>query len=305
MPMSSAADVRVTTLDAYLPREGSPERLTIRTDVHVARVTFDGVRASGVELLDGSVIEAGHVVLCAGVYGDPPILMRSGIGPADELRSHGIPVLADLPGVGANVVDHPAIAIDPGYRGAAASSAMHFLASFHASATPADAPPDLAFWWADPLEDDFELSVVLMKPATRGRVRLRSADPAAAPVIELPALSERHDVERLVEAYRRGLDVVGHPEVRRHCTEAAPSDATDDELTERILSEAWSLPHVVGTCAMGARPEEGAVVDVDAAVYGAEALTIADASIMPDIPSGFTHFPTIMVAERLAERVAA
>lgn len=299
MPMSSAADVRVTTLDAYLPRDGSPERLTIRSNAQVARVTFDGRRASGVELLDGSVVEAGHVVLCAGVYGDPPILMRSGIGPADELRSHGIPVLADVPGVGANLVDHPAVAIDPGYRGAAAASAMHFLATFHASATPVDAPPDLAFWWADPLDDDFELSVLLMKPATRGAVRLRSADPAAAPVIELPALTERDDIRRLVEAYRRGLEVVGHPEVRRHCTAAAPSDAGDDELAARILGEAWSLPHVVGTCAMDS------VVDSSGAVHGVEALTVADASIMPDMVSGFTHFPTIMVAERLAERVAA
>jgi choline dehydrogenase len=201
--------------------------------------------------------------------------------------------------VGANLVDHPAVAIDPGYRGAAAASAMHFMATFHASATPADAPPDLAFWWADPLDDDFELSVLLMKPATRGAVRLRSADPAAAPVIELPALTERDDLRRLVEAYRRGLEVVGHPEVRRHCTAAAPSDAGDDELAARILDEAWSLPHVVGTCAMGP------VVDSSGAVHGVEALTVADASIMPDMVSGFTHFPTIMVAERLAERVAA
>jgi choline dehydrogenase len=296
MPMSSTEDLRVTTLDAYLG-DDSPERLTIQADTQVGRVVFDRLRATGVELLDGSVVGAGHVVLCAGVYGDPPILMRSGIGPADDLRSHDIAVLADLPGVGANLVDHPAVAIDPGYRGPAAESAMHFLATFHASGTPASAPADLAFWWADPLEDDFELSVMLMKPATRGAVQLRSADPAAAPVIHLPALSEPEDLERLVEAYQRGLEVVEHPEVRRHCTQAAPSDAPP----ERIRDEAWSLPHVVGTCAMGARPDDGAVVGSDGAVHGVEALTIADASIMPDIPSGFTHFPTIMVAERLSE----
>jgi choline dehydrogenase-like flavoprotein len=297
MPMNSTVDERVTTLDAYLAAPS--DHLTIRADSQVARITFDGPRANGVELLDGSVIEAGHVVLCAGVYGNPPILMRSGIGPADDLRSHGIAVLADLPGVGANLVDHPAVAIDPGYRGPAADSAMHFMATFHASTTPADAPPDLAFWWADPLEDDFELSVLLMKPESRGAVRLRSPDPAAAPLIELPALTERTDVERLVEAYRRGLEVVGHPDIRRHCQEAGPADADP----ARIVDEAWSLPHVVGTCAMGVSPENGAVVDTFGAVYGVEALTVADASVMPDIPSGFTHFPTIMVAERLAEHL--
>ncbi|HEX4734600.1 MAG TPA: GMC oxidoreductase [Thermoleophilaceae bacterium] len=297
MPMSSTADLRVTTLDAYL--DDAPKRLTIQADTQVARVAFDRARAIGVELLDGSVIEAGHVVLCAGVYGDPPILMRSGIGPADDLRPHGIAVLADLPGVGANLVDHPAVAIDPGYRGPAADSAMHVLATFHASTTPPDQPPDLAFWWADPLEDDFELSVLLMKPASRGAVRLRSADPAAAPVIELPTLTEQTDVERLTEAYRRGLEIVGHPEVRKHCDGAPPSDADP----ARILDEAWSLPHVVGTCAMGDSPDAGAVVDRYGAVHGVEGLTVADASVMPDIPSGFTHFPTIMVAERLSEHV--
>jgi choline dehydrogenase len=305
MPMSSAVDARVTTADAYLPPDGAPGNLEIRADAYVARVVLDRTRARGVELLDGSVIEAGHVVLAAGVFAGPPLLMRSGIGPADHLRELGIEVLADLPGVGANLADHPAVAIDPGYRGPASASAMHFIATFHAPRTPADAPPDLMFWWADPLENDFELSVVLLKPRTRGLVRLRSANPADAPVIVLPALSERDDLERLAHAYRRGLEVVADPDIRKHCSEDAPADPGDDALFQRILDEHWSLPHVVGTCAMGVRPEAGAVVDERGRVHGVEALTVADASIMPDVPSGFTHFPTIMIAERLSEQITS
>jgi choline dehydrogenase len=305
MPMSSTADVRITTVDAYLPLEQTAGNLAIRTDTQVARIVFDGTRARGVELVDGAVVEAGHVVLCAGVYGNPPILMRSGVGPADQLHALDIDVLADLGGVGANLADHPAVAIDPGYRGPAAESAMHFIATFRAAGTPADAAPDLMYWWADPLENDFELSIVLLKPASRGSVRLRSADPRDAPVIELPALTERADVDRLAEGYRRALEVVGHPDIRAHCKADAPTDPGAGELVERIRDEAWSLPHVVGTCALGTRPEDGAVVDPSGAVFGTEALTIADASIMPDVPSGFTHFPAIMIAERLSEQVAA
>ncbi|MGZ6840009.1 MAG: GMC family oxidoreductase, partial [Frankiaceae bacterium] len=106
MPMSSRQGIRVTTADAYLPLNDTPPNLTIRPDGLVADVVFDHERASGVRLADGAVIEAGWVVLCAGTYGTPTILMRSGVGPAQHLRSIGIPVLTDLPGVGANLADH-------------------------------------------------------------------------------------------------------------------------------------------------------------------------------------------------------
>ncbi len=158
-------------------------------------------------------------------------------------------------------------------------------------------------WLADPDEDaSFAIEVVLLRPRSRGAVRLRSADPTDPPIIELPNLSDASDVERLAEGYRRALDVANRPEVRRLCSGPAPADPQD--LDELIRAEQYSIPHVAGTCAMGPRPEDGAVVDASGRVYGSERLSVVDASIMPDVPSGFTHIPTIMIAERLSEHIA-
>jgi choline dehydrogenase len=134
--------------------------------------------------------------------------MRSGIGPAAHLRSHEIPVRLDLPGVGANLADHAGVDIDCGYRGPARSAPLfHLLATFHSSATPSDEAPDLMLWLSDPRGDPpvFEIDVGLLRPRSRGTVRLRSADPAEPPRIELPGLRDPSDAERLAEAYLRGL----------------------------------------------------------------------------------------------------
>jgi choline dehydrogenase len=309
MPMSSRDGLRVTSADAYLPVGLTPPNLTIQGDSEVAEILFDGSRARGVQLVDGSVIEAGCVVLCAGVYGSPAILMRSGVGPSDHLRSLGIPVRVDLPGVGANLADHPSIAVDCGYRGSGrVGPVLHAPVTFHSSATPTDEAPDLMFWLSDPEGDPpvFEIGVLLLKPLSRGVVRLRSADPRQAPSITLPSMDDGSDVVRLGEGYRRALEVAQDARVRALCSDGPPPEPPDARTLEGIIRQgAISIPHVVGTCAMGPHPEEGAVVDASGRVHGIEAVTVADASIMPDEPSGFTHFPTIMIAERLSELVAS
>ena len=311
MPMSSRDGLRVTTALAYLPLGRTPPNLTIRSDAQVSKVIFEGTRATGVGLLDGTAIDASCVVLSAGTYGSPPILMRSGLGPAEHLRSVGLPVRLDLPGVGANLVDHPAVDIDCGYRGAArAAPLLQSLATFHSSAVSRDAPPDLMLWVRDPSPPEnppqFTIDVVLLKPRSRGSVRLRSADPADPPRVELPNLREPSDVERLTEAYRRGWDVASRPRIRRLCADPLPAESGNDhELRRSIRQAAYSDPHVVGTCSMGLSPENGAVVDGSGRVYGTERLFVVDASIMPTVPSGFTHIPTIMIAERLSEQIAA
>jgi 5-(hydroxymethyl)furfural/furfural oxidase len=116
-------------------------------------------------------------------------------------------------------------------------------------------------------------------------------------------LNEGSDVERLAEGYRRALEVANQPGLRRLCGGEAPAEP--DDLAGLIRANAYSIPHVVGTCAMGPRSEDGAVVDAAGRVYGTEGLSVADASIMPDVPSGFTHIPTVMIAERLSEQVAS
>jgi len=309
MPMNSRDGVRVTTADAYLPAASTPPNLTVRGDAQVADLVFDGACASGVRLSDGTIIEAGWVVLCAGTYGSPAILMRSGIGPEHHLRSVGVSVRADLPGVGANLADHPGLDVDCGYQGAGRRAPMlHAIATFHSSRSTASEPPDVMFWLTDPDQESpsFEISVLLLKPRSRGAVRLRSADPLEPPSIELPSLSDSVDVERLAEAYRRALEVANHPHVRRLCAGAPPDEPKGAaELDELLRTETRSIPHVVGTCSMGPRPDDGGVVDARGSVHATERLSVIDASIMPDVPSGFTHVPTIMIAERLSDHVAS
>jgi choline dehydrogenase len=309
MPMSSRHGIRVTTADAYLPVGGTPPNLTVRASAQVAEVAFEETYARGVRLVDGSTIEAGWVILSAGTYGSPPILMRSGIGPAEHLRSLDIPVRIDLPGVGANLADHGGVDIDCGYRGTGRRAPIfHLLATFHSSNTSSDQAPDLMLWLSDPHGDPpiFEIDVGLLRPRSRGSVRLRSADPADPPRVELPGLRDPFDVERLAEAYLRGLEVALRPEIRSLCAKPPSPEAPGvDELRELIRAKHYSLPHVVGTCAMGPRADDGSVVDTSGRVHGIARLSVLDASIVPNGPSAFTHLATIMVAERLSEQIAS
>jgi choline dehydrogenase len=142
------------------------------------------------------------------------------------------------------------------------------------------------FWVSDPTGDppSYSLEVVLMKPRSRGSVRLRSADPVDPPVVDLPGLRDPADVERLAEAYQRGLEVADRPEIRGLCSGPRPPDPGDREALRTFIREhRYLLPHVVGTCAMGTSPHDGAVVDASGGVHGVERLSVVDASIMPDL----------------------
>ena len=307
MPMNTRAGERVTTADAYLPLGATPPTLTVRPGAHVDRVIFEGTRARGVRLLDGTEVEAGWVALSAGTYGSPAILMRSGVGAADHLRSFDIPVVVDLPGVGANLADHPSAVLEAPYPAEVRRAPLlHTIATFHSESAPSDGPHDLLLWISEPAGDPttFEIDVVLMRPTCRGTVRLRSTDPADAPRIVLPDRRERADMNRLIEGYHRAREVAEQPEVARRCRELSAARAENaDALPGWILENSYSVPHVVGTCAMGASPDDGAVVDPSGHVHGTERLSVVDASIIPEPTSGFPHVVTIMLSERLAEEV--
>jgi choline dehydrogenase len=308
MPMSSLAGIR-TTATAYLAAVGERGNLAIRVDTPIDQVVFDGARAIGVRLVDGTEVHATTVVLSGGTYGSPAILMRSGVGPADHLRELGIEVRADLPGVGANLADHPAVDLDTGYAGPARPAPqLHSIATFHSRTAGSAGAPDLMLWLYDPAvgsTPQMTIDVVLLKPECRGVVRLRSADPADPPLIHLPRPLGDADLDRLAEGYQRALEVAAQPPLRRLRTNAPPAPpATRDELRSLIRQASYSVPHVVGTCAMGPSPTAGAVVDASGRVHGVENLYVADASIIPEPPSGFPHLPTIMLAERLAEVIA-
>src|SRR4029077_10244105 len=140
---------------------------------------------------------------------------------------------------------------------------------------------------------------------SRGSVRLRSADVESPPVIDLRLLSERSDLELLAEGYERAYDVATQTELRRVCGGPLNPPVHDRrDLLRMVQENAYPLPHVFGTCAMGPSPEDGAVVDGSGRVHGTDGLYVIDASIMPSVPSAFTHIPTIAIAERLSDDLA-
>jgi choline dehydrogenase len=178
----------MSTALTYLGPARSRPTLELRAGALVDRVVLVHGRARGVQLTGGEVVEADGVVLAAGAYGSPAILLRSGIGPAGHLRALGLPVVAHRPGVGANLVDHPLVAVDlpatPGRRGPAFS----VLLTMRSSLTPAADPPDLHVFLAGPFDDPSVPSGAvagivtgLLSPRSRGSLRLRSADPAEPP----------------------------------------------------------------------------------------------------------------------------
>ncbi len=311
MPMSSRDGKRVSVADAYLPVGATPPNMTLRSEAQVARVLFEGIRTRGVELVDGSVIDAGQVVLSAGVFGSPAILMRSGIGPATDLRSIGIPTVIDLSGVGENLADHPGL--DTEYETESPARdvpIVHSTATFHSESASTGEPPDLMFWVSDPFAAPgeptlFSVEVILLKPRSRGRVQLRSPDPLDQPRVTVPYLSEESDVDRLVEGYLLAREVANRPELRGLLTSQATVLTDREDLRRMVRETNYPVPHFAGTCAMGPEPDRGAVVDTSGRVHGTEGLSVIDASIMPTVPSGFTHISTIMIAERLAERIGA
>ena len=309
MPFSAVGGSRVTSADAFLPPDVDLPNLAIRADAPVANVVIEAGRATGVRLVDGSEIRASRIVLAAGVYGSPTIRLRSGIGPSEHLRGLGIPVTLDLGGVGTNLADHPSVAVDSGWRGRGVDGpVLHTMATFRSSIAGPNDPPDLAIWVADPPGDEpsFEFEALLIKPDSRGSVRLRSADLTTPPRITLPGIRERRDVGRLAEAYRLCVELANRPEVRAIAEgPVPPMPATEEELRRTVVEEYYSVPHTIGTCRMGPSGDGGDVVDALGRVHGVEGLSVIDASIIPEATAGFPHLVTIMLADRLGETMAA
>jgi choline dehydrogenase len=316
LPVNCRDEVRMSTALTYLPAAEERANLEVRSDTEVAEVAMDGARATGVRLIDGTLLEAGAVALCAGAYGSPTLLLRSGIGPVAHLTDLGIPVRVDLPGIGSNLADHPSVSLkmpyiaDPG-----PAPLFQVVATLRSEGAEQAGPPDLQLLVFGPYPAEegspplFYSAAALLKPHSRGTVELRSAAPTDAPRIQLGYLSEEADVERLLEGLERAEAIAAHPAMRSLC---APGNADDngpptapEERREWVRRNCWTYHHPVGTCAMGPAPERGAVVDRRGRVHGTEGLFVADASVMPDIPSANTLIPTLMVAERFAELISA
>jgi choline dehydrogenase len=322
--------VRHSVVDGYLrPALGRPN-LVVRTGAPVVRVLFDGRKATGVRLRSGEqVIARGGVILTAGSLRTPQLLMLSGVGPAAHLSEYGIPVVADLPGVGANLHDHPMItpvwpvttgttlldAQDDTSRAAyrlARRGPLASVAQAMAVLPLRDGAPDLQVYFTllgfepglVPMGQPAVTALtVLLTPVSRGTVRLRSANAGDPPVVDPAYLADETDRKAL----RQGLDQVRAlfqaPALAAVTGPALyPAPAADDSELDAFISESLvSIWHPVGTCRMGRSADS--VVSPRLAVHGLDNLYVADASVMPAITRGNTHAPTIMIAERAASLV--
>jgi choline dehydrogenase len=292
---------RVTTSLAYLTSEvRARENLTVRTNAEVATLALDGGRVTGVTLVTGEELAADEVVVAAGAFWSPNLLMRSGIGPADHLADHGIAVHADLP-VGATLSDHlgPGILYaHEGPRGGSAGPAQVVLVG---ASNGADVDYH-AFPIASVPSDDetrFMLGVFLLRSSGRGSVRLGET-PESGPVVTAPPLPDdapdrlRHAFDRLA-AWERSAAAR-----ELGCQPLVPHDLTASDAVARALERnTISYAHMTGTCPMGP------VLDADCRVRGIEGLRVADASVMPTIPSGNTYLGCVMVAERVASKMTS
>ena len=315
LPVNCLDGQRISSAIAYLDPARQRPNLTILPGHAVAEVLTQRGRASGVRLAGpGGQVAAGEVIVCAGAYLSPALLLRSGIGPAAQLSGLGRQVVADLPGVGANLADHPAVSVDLGCAPDDADPPLFQLAAtaYSSTASPAG-PPDLQLVLCGPYplgggQYGCMIGAAVLKPVSRGHVRIRSLDPAVPPEIDLGYYREPADLRRARQGLRLADAVARHPAMAvsagRRPGVPAEVVADDNAALDWIRASTWTYHHPVGTCAMGLDPGAGAVVDADGRVYGVEGLSVVDASILPDIPSANTNIPVIMAAEHIAARRA-
>ncbi len=336
---------RWSAADAYLHPSSDRPNLTVQTDALVTGLAMTGGRAAGVHYLRRGVAETaraeGEVILAAGAIGSPQLLMLSGIGPADDLHAHDIAVMVDSPGVGANLSDHPVVTAmwrTPKSRGIWEQESRRNLARWQlrhsgplttnlaesggfSRSDPELPAPDLQ-WYAlpapyqnaglsDPAVRALSLLVTLVAVGSRGRIRLRSADPRHKPLIDPAYLSDGTDLEPLVTGIQMAREFAAARPMSKICSsELAPGDdvRTDAEIRDFIRHNLTTIYHPVGTCAMGGDSKVAAsrltsVVDPELRVRGVEGLRVVDASVMPTVPRGNTNAPTIAIAERAADLI--
>lgn len=330
---------RHSTSAAFLAPVRRRQNLTIVTGADASRILLDGRRAVGVAYsIDGRETDVrvrGEVILAAGAIGSPDLLLRSGIGPADQIRNFGGTPVHDLQGVGANLQDHTDVMVICRSRsstpwGISARTlprlAFHGLnwitrrrgmlssnmveAGGFARSQPSEPRPDIQFHFIPGLKSHrgrlieyghgMSLHTCILRPDSRGSVTRHGAD--GPPVVDLGLLNAEADMERLLRGVKLAREILRQEPFARHgLEEVLPGGAvTDDEgLRAHIRAQARTVYHPVGTCAMGTGPE--AVVDPRLRVHGIDGLRVADASIMPTIVSGNTNAPAIMIGEKASD----
>ena len=337
---------RFSAAKAYLTPNLARPNLQVITGARTTRILMEGRRAVGVEFVQQGELRrldaAREVLVCAGALQSPQLLLLSGIGPAAQLREHGIPVVHDLPGVGEHLHDHVDVVqlwdaphvkdlFGLSLSGAARvvqavvewrkqrsgmlttnfAEAGGFIRSSHDESIP-----DLQLHFViGKLVDHgrktvfghgYSCHVCLLRPKSRGSVKLASADPAAAPLIDPNFLGEAEDLARMVRGFKAMRDLLGQPALAALGARELPESASarnDGQIAQFIRDKADTIYHPVGSCRMGTGDTD--VVDPQLRVRGLESLRVVDASIMPRIVGGNTNAPVIMIAEKAADLIRA
>jgi choline dehydrogenase len=334
---------RSSSASAYLAQAGARPNLHIQTGSNVLKLLIEAGHAVGVEYVArGRVVRVNatrEVILCAGAVGSPRLLMLSGIGPATHLRSVGVDVQVDLPGVGRNLQDH--IDVDTVYRlkgvpsldvykrlrmrlwaameyflfgGGPVASNVVEAGAFWRSAHSVG-PPDLQlhFLPGAGVEESTPglsggsgctLNSYFLRPQSRGSITLQTADPRAAPLIDPHYWEQPSDLERSLDGLMLCREIMDQPVFRQHIDKEqlpGPHVRTRGELVEFLRAFGRTAYHPVGTCKMGS--DEMAVVDTELRVRGVEKLRVVDASVIPSIVGSNTNAATIMIAERASDLI--
>ncbi|HTH75196.1 MAG TPA: GMC family oxidoreductase N-terminal domain-containing protein [Trinickia sp.] len=323
---------------------GPPANVDLIVDACALRVLFNGERrATGIEIVRAGRIAAltarTEVILAAGAFGSPQLLMCSGIGPCETLRAFGVPIVHEAPSVGANLIDHVDFTLNVrvastepvGYslrgiaklaaqlpallrRGEGMWSSNVAEAGGFVKTDPSLDRPDLQLHFCAALVDDhsrklhwghgYSIHVCVLRPKSRGVVSLASADARVAPHIDPRFLSDSYDADTLLAGVRIAQRIAASPSLadRGGRTMYVPPHASDDRLREVIARHADTIYHPVGTCRMGS--DARTVVDTELRVRGVTGLRVVDASVMPTLIGGNTNAPTVMIAERAADFIA-
>ena len=343
--VTQKAGRRWSAADAYLHPAADRPNLTVYTDALVTGIEIEAGRATAVRYLRRGVEELAtaeaEIILSAGAIGSPQLLMLSGVGPAEHLHEHNIAVMAENPGVGSNLSDHPIVTAmwsapktrslweKAGPRNLARWQMTHSgpmttniaEAGGFSRTDPALAAPDIQWHvlpvpyidggLADPASRALSMLITLVSVGSRGKIRLRSADPRHKPLIDPSYLSDIDDLDPLIKAVGMAREIAAtKPLSKQLKAELAPGPAvrTDADLREWARGNLSTIYHPVGTCAMGgdsrvAASKLASVVDTQLRVRGVERLRVVDASVMPTVPRGNTNAPTIAIAERAADLI--
>ena len=335
---------RFSAAKAYLAPNLGRKNLTVMTGAHTTRILMEGRRAVGVEVRVGGALQqlkaTREVLLSAGSLQSPQILMLSGIGPGTELQKHGIALVHESPGIGANLHDHVDVVqvVDtPGLTelfGLSLPGAINAIrgifewrnarrgilttnfaeAGGFIKSAPGEALPDLQLHFVigklidhgrkPSFGHGYSCHVCLLRPKSRGSLKLASGDPMAAPLIDPNFLAERDDMDKLLRGFKIMRNILQQPALAGYRGQELPASAgaqTDAQIENFIRGHADTIYHPVGSCRMGS--DAMAVVDTQLRVHGVQGLRVVDASVMPSIVGGNTNAPVIAIAEKAADLI--